>query len=75
MEINEWWPKLDADAQAWLIAHNGEVVAPDVVSKIVAAGGSLTSSEWWVGETAPDGIHFSDEAVDWVEAKANDESE
>ncbi len=75
MEIIEWWPKLDADARAWLVAHNGEAVAPDVLLEIVAAGGSVTSDAWWVGESGPDGFFLSDEAVDWIEATANGESD
>jgi len=75
MEIIEWWPKLDSEARAWLVAHNGEAVSPEVLSKIVAADGSGTSNAWWVGESGPDGFFLSDEAVDWIEAAANDESE
>ena len=75
MEIIEWWPKLDSDAKAWLIAHNGEAVSPDVLGKIVGAGGAVTSSAWWVGESGPDGFFLSDEAVDWIETAANDESD
>ncbi|WP_137846122.1 hypothetical protein [Microbacterium sp. 2FI] len=75
MELTEWWPKLDSDTQAWLIAHNGEAVSPDVLSQIVAVGGSVTSSAWWVGESGPDGFMLSDEAVDWIETTANDESD
>jgi len=75
MEIMEWWPNLDSDAKAWLIAHNAEAVSPDVLSKIVAAGGSVASSAWWVGESGPDGFFLSDEAVDWIETTANDESD
>jgi hypothetical protein len=75
MEIIEWWPRLDSDAKAWLIAHNGEAVSADVLSKIVAAGGSVTSNEGWVGESGPDGFFLSDEAVDWIETAANDESD
>jgi hypothetical protein len=74
MEMIEWWPKLDSDAQGWLVAHNGEAVAPDVVTKIEAAGGSVDSNAWWVGESGPDAFFLSDEAVDWIEAAANDES-
>jgi hypothetical protein len=74
MEIIEWWSDLDSDAKAWLVAHNGEAVSPEVLSKIVAAGGSLDSSAWWVGESGPDGFYLSDEAVDWIETAANDES-
>jgi len=70
MEIIEWWPKLDSDAQAWLIAHNGEAVAPDVMRKILAAGGSARE----IGERERDGFFLTDEAVDWIEATANDES-
>ena len=73
MEIIEWWQKLDPDAQAWLIAHNGEAVSPEVLKKITAAGGSVSSSAWWVGDSGPDGFFLSDEAVDWIEAAANEE--
>ena len=75
MEIIEWWPKLDSDAKAWLIAHNGEAVSPEVLGKIAGAGGSVTSSARWVGESGPDGLFLSDEAVDWIETTANDESD
>ncbi len=75
MEITEWWPQLDADAKAWLIAHNGEAVSPEVLSKIVAAGGAVASDAWWVGESGPDGFSFSDRAVDWIETTANGETD
>jgi hypothetical protein len=75
MKIIEWWPKLDSEARAWLIAHNGEAVSPDVLSKIAAAGGSVTSDAWWIGESGPDGFFLSDEAVDWIESAANDEGD
>ena len=44
MEISEWWPRLDAKTQRWLIENNGDVVAPEVMKKINQAG----------GETAPE---------------------
>jgi hypothetical protein len=75
MEIIQWWSELDADDRAWLIAHNGEAVSPEVLSKIVAAGGPVTSNAWWAGESGPDGVFLSDEAVDWIEARANEESD
>ena len=71
----EWWPQLDSDAKAWLIAHNGEAVSPEVLSKIAAAGGTVTPSAWWVGESGPHGFYLSDEAVDWIETTANDETD
>ncbi|MBT2531123.1 hypothetical protein J7E83_03085 [Arthrobacter sp. ISL-48] len=75
METIEWWPKLDPDAQAWLIAHNGEAVTPEVLNKIAAAGGLVTSGEPWIGESGPEGFYLSDEALDWIETTANDESD
>jgi hypothetical protein len=71
MEIIEWWPKLNPDAQAWLIAHNGEAVAPDVLNNILAVAGSAQD----IGESGPDGLFLSDEDVDWIEATANEESD
>lgn len=73
MQSIDWWPKLDSDAQAWLIAHNGEPVSSDVLIKIVAAGGAVASNAWWVGEGGPDGFYLADEAVDWIETAGNGE--
>ena len=73
MKTIEWWPALDPETQSWLIAHNGEAVPLDVVNKIAAAGGVMTSDAWWIGERGFDGIYLSDEAVDWIEATANGE--
>lgn len=73
MNTIEWWPKLDSEAQAWLIEHNGEVIAEDVVNKIAAAGGVVTSHAWGIGDQTPEGIYLSDEAVDWIEETANGE--
>ncbi|WP_109208617.1 MULTISPECIES: hypothetical protein [Microbacterium] len=74
MENLDWWRTLDADAKQWLIAHNGEAVPGEILAKIVAAGGAVSSAAWWVGEHGPDGFHLSDEAVDWIESAANEES-
>ena len=74
MEITEWWPTLDSKARAWLIAHNGEPVAPEVLTQIVTAGGSVNSRGWWIGTSGPDGFYLSDKAVDWIEMTANDET-
>lgn len=71
MEIFDWWPKLDPDAQRWLIAHNGEPVSTEVLDKIAAVGGSAQRD----GESESDGVFLSDEAIDWIEATANDESD
>jgi hypothetical protein len=75
MNTIEWWPGLDSATKAALIAHNGEAVTPDLLDKITAAGGVLTPDAWWAGESGKDGFFLSDEAVDWIEAVANDESD
>lgn len=69
----EWWPRLGPDARAGLIAHNGELVSPDIADQILATGSPTTSDAWWVGEAAPEGLYLSDAAVDWIEAAANEE--
>lgn len=44
------------------------------VDEIVAAGGIVSSESRWVSESGPGGLFLSDEATDWIEAVANDES-
>ena len=73
MDIAEWWPRLDEPTREWLMEHNGETVPPAVLTAIIAAGGVVTSDAWWVGQNAPTGFSLSDAAVDWIEAKANEE--
>ena len=74
MDGIEWWESLDQDAKEWLIEHNGETLPPEVLTKIVAAAGAVDSDPWWLGENTPDGLSLSDEAVDRLEAIANDEA-
>ena len=74
MNIDEWWPRLNAEARDWLIAHNGEAVPEHILGQIAAAGGAVTSDASWVGQRGPDGFYLSDEATDWVEAIANSET-
>jgi hypothetical protein len=74
VDISEWWSRIDTQSRAWLIAHNGEAVTPEVMSAITAAGGAVSSDAWWVGQQdGPTGFFLSDAAVDWIEEKANDE--
>ena len=72
MNILEWWPLVGAETRGWLIEHNGEPLPPHVIADIMAVTGGTTDSGWWAGESA-DGPQLSDEAVDWIEAVANDE--
>jgi hypothetical protein len=72
MEILEWWPLVDVETRGWLIEHNGEPLPRHVIADIMAVTGGRTDSGWWAGESL-DGPRLSDEAVDWIEAVANDE--
>ena len=74
MDIEQWWPNLSDATKGWLIANNGDAVPAPVVDKIVAAGGIVSSESGWVSESGPGGLFLSDEATDWIEAVANDES-
>lgn len=51
--------------------HNGEALSPEMLDKIVAVGGSAHRE----GESETDAFFLSDEAVDWIEATANEESD
>ena len=72
MNILEWWPLVDVETRDWLVEHNGEPLPPNVIANIMAVTGGTTDSEWWAGESSG-GPRLSDEAVDWIEAVANDE--
>ena len=74
MSMEHWWPRLGQATRTWLIEHNGEALTADVLDEITRVGGEPTSEAWWVGEQGPDGLHLSDDAVDWVEAVANGEN-
>ena len=72
MNIPEWWPLVDAETRSWLMEHNGEPLPPHVITGIMAVTGGRTDPGWWAGESE-DGPQLSDQAVDWIEAAANDE--
>lgn len=65
--------KPDSTTQAWLLAHYGEAVAPEVLSRIVTAGGSVNSRGWWIGSSGADGFYLSDKAINWIELKPNED--
>lgn len=58
------------------VAHrnNGDVVPDAVVDEIHKAGGPASFDSWWRHEGGSPGHWFPDDAVDWVEATANDEN-
>lgn len=74
MSIEQWWPKLKPSTRDWLIENNGDAVPAEVLDEIEAAGGSVASAAWWVGENGPAGFYFSDEAIDRIEAVGNGET-
>jgi hypothetical protein len=73
MDIEEWWPNLKPSTKEWLIENNGDAIPDDLIQDITQAGGSVASDASSVGEDGPSGSYLSDDAVDWIEAEANDE--
>jgi hypothetical protein len=74
LDMAQWWRRLTPATREWLIENNGDAVPHHIVAEIVDVGGSIASDTWWSGETDSEGFHFSDEAVDWIEAAANSET-
>lgn len=72
MNIQQWWLLVEAETRDWLIEHNGEPLPPKVIADIMAVTDGTTDPQWWAGESEG-GPQLSDEAVDWIEAVANDE--
>jgi hypothetical protein len=73
MSIEQWWTKLQSSTRAYLIANNGDVVPAEVVAEIARAGGPDSAASWWADQNGTSGHYFPDDAIDWVEAIANDE--
>jgi hypothetical protein len=73
MSIEDWWPKLMPTTREWLIENDGDAVPAKILVEITAAGGSVASNAWWVGQAGPYGFYISDEATDWIEAAGNGE--
>jgi hypothetical protein len=74
MNLEGWWPKVAPSTREWLIQNNGDVVPPKILAEIAEAGGSVNPADWWVGQIGPTGFFISEEAIDWIEEMANDES-
>ena len=70
MDLPTLWPRLDMQTRDWLMAHNGEPLAPAVVGALTLANGGSTDTSWF----SDDDHHvLTDEAVDWIEGIANAE--
>jgi hypothetical protein len=72
MDISQWWPLVRPDTREWLIAHNGEPLAAPIIDDIFSATKGTADPGWWAGES-PEGPLLTDEAVEWIEAVANEE--
>ena len=75
MLIEAWWPRLRRETRQWLMANNGDAVPPVVLDEIAAVGGPAATDEWWARLDGSPGRCMPDDAVDWIEAAANDEVE
>lgn len=73
MSVQQWWPNLEPTTQQWLIDNNGDVLPPEVIAKIVEAGGPPPGDPWWGRNEESEGFLFPDEAIDWIEETANGE--
>ena len=73
MVIEAWWPRLPPETRQWLMANNGDAVPPQVVAVIAAAGGPAATDGWWASLDGSPERCMPDDAVDWIEAAANDE--
>jgi hypothetical protein len=74
MLIAQWWPKLQPQTRDWLIANNGDVIPPTVMTEIAEVGGPATADAWWVTGEVGTGAVMPDEAIDWIEEIANEET-
>ncbi|QKT11627.1 hypothetical protein [Rhodococcus sp. W8901] len=73
MNIAGWWTQLSGETRDWLVEHNGEPLTPSVRSEVVAVNDGDLDPSWWSGESVDGQSELTDEAIDWIEARANDE--
>jgi hypothetical protein len=74
MTIDVWWPGLGAETREWLMGNNGDAVPTAVIEEVARVGGPPASDAWWVREDDSPGPRMPDAAIDWIEAKANEET-
>ena len=73
MDFPEIWPRLSPSSQSWLIDHNGEPLPDDLVEEILSVTDGARDPHWWAGPSTEGQTQLTDEAVDWIEAVANDD--
>jgi hypothetical protein len=73
MNIARLWPSLSAPTRDWLIANNGDALSPEALDELVRANGSAIPDAWWGDQSDATNHYLPDDAVDWIEATANQE--
>lgn len=73
MGIEQWWPSLRPSTREWLIAHNGEALPAEIAAEIGDAGGAVAPDASSAAESGATGSFLQDDAIDWIEAVANEE--
>ena len=73
MDFPQIWPHLGTSSRSWLMEHNGEPLADDLIAEILSVTGGELSAQWWTGPSVEGETQLTDEAVDWIETVANDE--
>ena len=74
MDFPQTWPHLSTSSRSWLMEHNGEPLPDDLIAEILSVTGGEQSAQWWTGPSVEVETQLTDEAVDWIETVANDES-
>jgi hypothetical protein len=74
MDFSQIWPHLGSSSRSWLVEHNGEPLPEDLIAEILRVTGGEQSPQWWTGPSVEGRTQLTDEAVDWIETVANDES-
>ena len=72
MDFLQIWAHLSTSGRSWLIEHNGEPLPDDLIAEILSVTGGEQDPQWWAGPSTEGETQLTDQAVDWIEAVAND---
>lgn len=73
MQIDRWWRLLSDASRHWLVEHNGEPLDDSVKTEIFDVNDGDVDPSWWAGDSGDGLCELTDDAIDWIEAVANDE--
>jgi hypothetical protein len=74
VNIAQWWQKLARETQDWLVEHNGEPLTASVRAEVVAVNDGDLDPSWWAGESVDGQSELTDQAIDWIDTRANVEN-